>query len=298
MKSNTFLFFGALISWGLTWIIISETQVNLDVDPFISVAWRFLISSGFVFAYLLLKKKQIKFVLNLHIFFIILGLFLYSLNYIFFYFSNVYLISAMPAVVFCLMSIMNLVGEKFYFEKKILTKTWLGAVLGILGIFIIFNKEILNFNFTVKTHLGLFLAFCATCSASIGNLLSEYNNRKYKIGIFEIMSWSMLYGGLIALVAGLLNGSSPVIPVTNLKYMLGMFYLIIFGSIIAFSFYLTLLKNIGPGRSGYIAVCMPVFALIISVIFEGFKPDGFLLFGLPITIAGLILILKQKSAIK
>lgn len=298
MKSNTFLFFGALISWGLTWIIISETQVNLDVDPFISVAWRFLISSGFVFAYLLFKKKQIQFELNLHIFFIILGLFLYSLNYIFFYFSNVYLISAMPAVVFCLMSIMNLVGEKFYFKKQILTKTWLGAILGIFGIFIIFNKEILNFNFTVKTHLGLFLAFCATCSASIGNLLSEYNNRKYKIGIFEIMSWSMLYGGLIALVAGLLNGSSPVIPVTNLKYMLGMFYLIIFGSIIAFSFYLTLLKNIGPGRSGYIAVCMPVFALIISVIFEGFKPDGFLLFGLPITIAGLILILKQKSAIK
>ena len=124
MKSNTFLFFGALISWGLTWIIISETQVNLDVDPFISVAWRFLISSGFVFAYLLFKKKQIQFELNLHIFFIILGLFLYSLNYIFFYFSNVYLISAMPAVVFCLMSIMNLVGEKFYFKKQILTKTW------------------------------------------------------------------------------------------------------------------------------------------------------------------------------
>ena len=295
MKSNVALFIVALVSWGFTWVVISETQVNIDVDPVISVAWRFIISSFIIFAYLIYKKKQIHFSLKEHGFLIILGLFLYSLNYIFFYKSNVYLISAMPAVVFCLMSVMNLIGEKFYFKKQVLSKTWLGAFLGILGIFIIFNKEILDFSFTINTHLGLFFALCATASASMGNLLSEQNNRTFKIGIFESMSWSMFYGGLIALIIGLLDGASPFIPFTDIKYMLGMTYLIVFGSIVAFSFYLTLLKNIGPGRSGYIAVCMPVFALIVSVIFEGLRPDGYLLIGLPITIMGLVLILKQKS---
>jgi hypothetical protein len=41
-------------------------------------------------------------------------------------------------------------------------------------------------------------------------------------------------------------------------------YLTIFGSIVAFAAYLTLLKRIGAARSGYIGVMVPIVALVIS----------------------------------
>ena len=80
--------------------------------------------------------------------FLLFGICLYSLNYVFFYLSNTYLISAFPAVVFSTVVIMNILGEGFYFKKKPSLKTLLGATIGMIGIIIIFNDEIFNFSFS------------------------------------------------------------------------------------------------------------------------------------------------------
>lgn len=295
--SNLFLFSGAVTVWGFTWIIISEFQVNTNIDPVLSVAWRMILSSMIIFMILLWKNKKIKFSLQMHLFFLFLGTFLYSLNYVFFYSANVYLISAIPAVVFSLMSISNLIGERLYFKKNILPQTWFGAVIGIVGVVIIFYHDLSNFSLTVKTHLGLFFAFIATLSASMGNLIFEYQLRNYKIDLMESMSWSMLYGGLVAFLIALVRGSEITLPITNISYMFGLLYLSIFGTVIAFLFYLNLIKNVGPGRAGYISIAMPIFALCVSFIFEDLKPSINLLIGLPVTLLGLVLILKQKSPI-
>ena len=37
MQSNIVLFLGALLFWSATWSIIGLTQVNIDLDPTISV---------------------------------------------------------------------------------------------------------------------------------------------------------------------------------------------------------------------------------------------------------------------
>ena len=295
LKSNLSLFFGALFFWSATWSIIGLTQVNINLDPAISVFIRFIVAGFIILIFIALTKRKLIFSIKDHVYFFVLGLFLYSGNYIFFYKSNVYLSSNIPATVFCLLTIFNILGEKFIFKKSITILTLLGALLGITGIAIIFFNDLISFNLNSGTTLGLMFALLATLSASIGNLLAIYNKRNFNIPLLQNVAFAMIYGAIIALLIAIIKGSEFYIPITNFSYMIGLSYLIIFGSIISFLCYIRFIENTSASAGGYIGVAMPILALIISMIFEDLKPDIYFLSGLPITLLGLLLILKQES---
>ena len=44
-----------------------------------------------------------------------------------------------------------------------------------------------------------------------------------------------------------------------------------FGSVVAFGAYLTLLKRIGAGPAAFVNVFVPVVALLLSTLFEGYR---------------------------
>ena len=171
--NNFILFLITIFCWTPTWNFI-KIQLGY-VDPLLSVFYRFLIAASFIFIYLIITKKNLKFSINHHIWFLFFGTCLYSINYVFFYLSNTYLISAFPAIVFSTVVIMNILGETFYFKKKPSIKTLIGATIGMIGIIIIFNDEIFNFSFNQGTHFGLFLALIATFATSTGNMIFQRN---------------------------------------------------------------------------------------------------------------------------
>ena len=298
LKSNLLLFLGALLFWSATWSIIGLTQVNIDLDPTISVFTRFILAGLIILAYVILTNRKLIFSLKEHFYFFILGIFLYSGNYIFFYHSNVYLPSNIPATVFCLITIFNILGEKFIFKKPITSMTLSGALLGITGIGIIFYQDFVNFDLNSGTTLGLMFALFATLSASAGNLIAIYNKRNYNIPLLQNVAFAMIYGALVALIVSLVKGAEFYIPVNNFSYLLGQAYLIIFGSIISFLCYIRFIENTSASTGGYIGVVMPILALMISMIFEDVRPDIFFLTGLPVALIGLLLILKQESVNK
>jgi drug/metabolite transporter (DMT)-like permease len=297
-KSNLLLFLGALLFWSATWSIIGLTQVNIDLDPTVSVFIRFILAGLIILSYVFLTKRKLIFSLKEHLYFFILGIFLYSGNYIFFYHSNVYLPSNIPATVFCLLTIFNILGEKFIFKKTITPNTLSGALLGITGIGIIFYQDFVNFDLNSGTTLGLMFALFATLSASAGNLIAIYNKRNYNIPLLQNVAFAMIYGALVALIVSFIKGAEFYIPINNFSYLLGLAYLIIFGSIISFLCYIRFIENTSASTGGYIGVIMPILALIISMIFEDLKPDIFFLTGLPVALIGLLLILKQESVNK
>lgn len=298
MQSNIVLFLGALLFWSATWSIIGLTQVNIDLDPTISVFIRFILAGLIILAYVILTNRKLIFSLKEHLYFFILGIFLYSGNYIFFYHSNVYLPSNIPATVFCLLTIFNILGEKFIFKKPITSMTLSGALLGITGIGIIFYQDFVNFDLNSGTTLGLMFALFATLSASAGNLIAIYNKRNYNIPLLQNVAFAMIYGALVALIVSFIKGAEFYVPINNFSYLLGLAYLIIFGSIISFLCYIRFIENTSASTGGYIGVIMPILALIISMIFEDVKPDIFFLTGLPVALIGLLLILKQESVNK
>ena len=290
--NNFILFIITLFCWSPTWYII-KFQLGY-VDPLVSVFYRFLAASIIIFIYLFIKKKNLIFSLNHHVWFLFFGICLYSLNYVFFYLSNTYLISAFPAVVFSTVVIMNILGEMLYFKKKPSLKTLVGAVIGMMGIAIIFNDEILNFSLTNGTHVGLFLALLGTFCASTGNMVYQrtLNNN---FPLTQTLAYAMLYGSLVTLLITQVN-SKELLFEYSFSYIVSLAYLSIVGSIFAFIFYLKLLEKVGAGRAGYVGVVMPVIALLISTVFENLKWEINLIIGLPILIIGAILVINQKKA--
>ena len=82
-------------------------------------------------------------------------------------------------------------------------------------------------------------------------------------------AWGMAYGTLwllgYAVIAGADFGFDPRWP-----YMGSLLYLAVFGSVVAFAAYLTLLGRIGAARSAYATVLFPVVALGLSTLYEGY----------------------------
>jgi drug/metabolite transporter (DMT)-like permease len=288
---NNFILFGVtLFCWSPTWYII-KFQLGY-VDPLVSVFYRFLVASLIIFIYLIIKNKNLKFSLNYHVWFLFFGIFLYSFNYVFFYLSNTYLISAFPAIVFSTVVIMNILGEAFYFKKKPSLKTLIGATIGMIGIIIIFNDEIFNFSLNKDTHMGLFLALLGTFCASTGNMIHQ-RNLNHNFPLIETIAYAMLYGSLITLLVTKIKGTELLFEY-SFSYGASLVYLSIVGSIFAFIFYLKLLEKVGAGRAGYVGVVMPVLALLISTIFEDLEWQIDLLIGLPILLIGAVLVINQK----
>ena len=288
--NNYILFLITLFCWSPTWYLI-KFQLGY-VDPLVSVFYRFLIAAIIIFIYLVIKNKNLKFSINHHFWFLFFGTCLYSINYVFFYLSNTYLISAFPAIVFSTVVIMNILGETFYFKKKPSLKTLIGATIGMIGIIIIFNDEIFNFSLTEGTHIGLFLALIGTFCASTGNMVYQ-RNLNNNFPVIQTIAYAMLYGSLVTLMATQVRGAELLFE-NSISYISSLLYLAIFGSIFAFVSYIKLLEKVGPGRAGYVGVVMPVLALMISTIFEKLEWQIDLIIGLPILIIGAILVINQK----
>jgi drug/metabolite transporter (DMT)-like permease len=289
--NNLILFISTLLCWSPTWYLI-KFQFGV-VDPLISIFYRFFIASIIVFIFLILSKKKMSFNLHQHLSFLLLGVTLFSLNYIFFYLANTYLISGIVTIAFSTILIMNILGERIYFKIKSSKETLFAAGFGIVGILIIFVNELLNFKLEDKTHIGIILSFIATFWASTGNLIHQKNS-KDKIPFIQSIAYGMLYGSLFTLIVAKFRGAEIIFD-NSISYILSFLYLSIIGSVVAFYLYLKLLENIGSARAGYIGVIMPIVALIISTIFESLQWTNNLIFGLPVLIFGCVLILNQKS---
>jgi drug/metabolite transporter (DMT)-like permease len=108
----------------------------------------------------------------------------------------------------------------------------------------------------------------------------------------------MLYGTLLTLAYALLSGTTIVFE-PSVSYIASLVYLAVFGSVISFVSYLTLLGRIGPDRSAYIAVIIPVIALVLSAFFEELRFSSLQFFGVALVIVGNVLVVsrRQKAAI-
>ena len=72
-------------------------------------------------------------------------------------------------------------------------------------------------------------------------------------------------------------------------------YLSVFGSVIAFGAYLTLLGRIGAHKAGYATVMFPVVALVLSILFEGLRLDAAILAGMFLVLLGNTLVLNRRA---
>jgi drug/metabolite transporter (DMT)-like permease len=277
--------------WGSTWYVI-KFQLGM-VDPLLSVAYRFILAGLILFAFCLITGKRMKFNPKEHFLMLLLGLSLFGINYWFVYKAEMVLTSGFVAVIFSLIIFFNIFFNAILLKGKIKKDVIFGAFLGVTGTALLFKNELKTFNLNGEDLLILLFCLGGLVSASLGNILSAYKQKR-KIPVLQSNAFGMLYGG-VSMFLTVLIFDKPVTFDFSMNYVLSLIYLAIFGSIIAFSVYLKLLGEIGPDRSIYIALITPAIAMVISTIFEGYNWDLFAFLGITFLFAGNFLVLRFKT---
>ncbi len=290
-----FLYFITAFIWGSTWLAIHFQLGN--VSPLWSLAYRFTMAAVLLWIYCFFTKRSLKFNRKQHGAIALQGLLMFSLNYILYYFSAIYLNSGVLAVVFATIIIMNIFNSRLFFKTPIDLPLFLAAIIGLLGLTQIFWSEfsklyavggdLKNFG------LGLVLAIVATYIASLGNMASAYTLKVHNLPVIESNTIGMAYGALCLTIFAVLSGIHPTFDI-SLTYVSSLIYLGLFGSVIAFGTYFVLLNQIGPERVAYVFVLTPIIALILSTFFENFHWSIGTFVGLFFVLLGNVLVLNKK----
>ena len=106
-------------------------------------------------------------------------------------------------------------------------------------------------------------------------------------------TWGMFYGAIWTGGLALVSGHAFNFEAT-VDYVASLVYLSVFGSVIAFWAYLTLLGRIGAHRAGYATVMFPVVALVLSMMFEGLKVDLSVAVGTVLVLTGNAFVLRMR----
>lgn len=290
--ATVWLFLINVLIWGSTWIAI-KLQVG-EVPALLSVTYRFTIAVILLFIICWVQKKPFpKFTLNDHLWMVVQGLFMFCLNIVFFFLAMEYLVSGLVAVVFSSVIIFNTIFSALIFKARLSRPVIIGAVLGLIGLILVFWQEIMLFDFVASaTELGFCYGLLSAILTSGGNMVSAHLQKK-GCSVLHNMAWGMLYGLLWTLFLVLVTDVNWVMD-WSFSYILPLLYLAIAGSIVAFWCYLTLLGRLGPSNAAYVMVMTPIVALIISQIFEGYQWSSYAFIGIFCALLGNVLVLWRR----
>ena len=289
---NAILYFIVLLAWGSSWFAISF-QLG-DVAPQVSIAWRFLLASFMLFIWCYARGLKLSFSWRAHSSWLLLGFFLFCVNYICAYFGTIYLASGLVCLIFSTLTLFTVFNGFIFFKKPIRLPILFGAIVGILGLSIIFSNEISNTDWSLESGIvkGFLWMLLATFFASIGMLLSGQMQAR-KMPLVQSNAFSMLYGSLIIVTYVSVSDISFSFS-TSYSYVISLIYLSLVASVIGFGVYLKLVGNIGADKASYVNIFTPTIALFLSTLFENYQWSWTGLVGVALIIIGNIIVLYAK----
>ena len=239
------------------------------VEPIVSVVYRFGLASFILFAFCFITKRSLNFSKTEHGFIFLQGLLLFGLNYWLTYMAIEKINSALAAVLSTSIVYFNVFFARLFLGDKIKKEVLVGATIGVFGVILIFMPEVKISANAKFAWIGISLVLAGSVFASLGNIVSAKAQRK-KIPVVQANAFSMGYGTIIFAIIALASGKTFNFD-ASFSYIGSLIYLALFGSVIAFGAFLTLLGRIGPDKAGYVTLVYPVIAMILSTFFEGYQ---------------------------
>ena len=262
------------------------------VPPEVSITYRFALSAVLVFGFCIATGRSLRFGWRDHVLFAALGSFLFSLNYIGIYLSELYVASGLTAVAFSSVIVFNILFAALLLGTR--TSPWvlLGAAAGLTGIALVFWNDIVTFELAGPGAKGLGLALVAAALASLGTVVSARGQRE-RIPVVQLTAFGMGYGTLVIAFVTLVLGR-PLVFDWSAAYVGSLVYLVVFASVFGFWFFFSLVGRIGPERAGYVMVMFPVVALVLSTLFEDFTWTPLAAVGVLVVLLGNAFVLARS----
>ena len=282
-----------VLTWGTTWYAITF-QIG-HTSPEIGVALRFALAGGTVLAMCAWRGLPLRFGLREHARFALQGAFLYGVSYICVYHAEQHVASGLVAVGYSASPLISGLGASALFGVRVSTRFVFGGLLGIAGVALIFWPEFGKAAGSNAAALGALFTVASVLLSTVGSLTAS-RNRNHSLPLWPSLGYGMLYGAASCVLVALLQGQRIAPDAAALalpSWWASLLYLSLAGSVMTFACFLTLQERIGPGPTGTVGVMTPLLALLISMLFEDFRPDLLTFAGAALAVLGNVLMLRR-----
>lgn len=290
---NALLYCLVVVIWGTTWIAIYLQQGPVAAP--VSIFWRFAVATALMMIIMLVRGKLRTLSLRDHLFCLLQGSCVFCFNFWCFYTAAAWINTGLESVIFSMAVLFNAVNSFFFFGQKPPLRFYCAAALGLTGIVTLFWQDLMRSGFSGSLLLGIGLSALGTFGFSLGNMISLRHQKK-GLEVMTTNSWAMLYGTLLIATIALLRGDN-FSPEWTFSYLGALLYLAVFGSVIAFGAYFTLVGRIGPSNAAYSTLLFPLVALSFSTVYEGYSWQINAVAGLVLILVGNLVMFARPPAL-
>lgn len=277
--------------WGSTWLVIRD-QLSV-VPPSWSVSYRFLVAGVAMALYAVAKRERLRLDARGLGFAAILGTAQFVCNFNFVYRAEHYVTSGLVAVVFALLLVPNALFGRVFLGQRLGRQLVIGSAIAMAGVALLFvNEARIDPHGPRAVLSGIGFTLCAILSASIANVMQGTAIAK-RYPMAPTLAVAMLIGAALDAAFAWATTGPPVFEM-RIGYVIGVLYLGLAASALAFPLYFGVIRVIGPAKAAYSGVIVPVIAMLLSTLFEGYRWSGLAIAGAVLAAIGLVVALKAR----
>lgn len=282
------------IIWGTTWV---ASKIGVQKAPALEVASirQFIGGSLYVLFFIFIKKQPLPTLKQLG-WLTIMGILMFvSANGIA-TMALKHISSGLGALIAALYPLCVVLIEAIFFKNKNINFfTFIGIILGIGGIAVVFYDNAFH-SHTGGFALGVILSLIAMITWSIATIFIA--RKKADINPYYATGWQMLTSSAILFSIVIITGDH--IPLANIPAQTwgALTYLVLAGSIFTFVAFIYSMKHLEPAIASLYAYINPIVAILVGSLVVNEKLTFNILIGSVITLIGVYLVnrsMKQKQ---
>ncbi len=259
------------------------------------MTYRFTIAATAMFVVAAATGASLRIGREGHLLALAFGLPQFCLNFNFVYAAERHVTSGLVAVVFALLLVPNSAFGRIFLNHKISGRFLIGSAVAMAGVALLFVQEIRTSAAAPREVLiGIAFSLAGVLAASVSNVMQAGSALRAR-PMASMLAWAMTYGVIANALFAWANYGPPVVEMRT-GYWLGLLYLGLAASALAFPFYFGVIRAIGPAKAAYSSLIVPVIAMALSTVFEGYHWSLLAVAGGVLALIGLTIALRSRAA--
>jgi drug/metabolite transporter (DMT)-like permease len=280
--------------WGSTWIVIRD-QLG-SVSPHWSVTYRFVIAAAAMALLARVKGDPLRLGREAILPVLVLAFTQFFVNFNSVYLAERHITSGLVATFFALLLIPNALLARIFLDQHVNRRFVIGSAIAGVGIALLFAHEFrLGRASPEALTVGLALTLCGMLGASAANVY-QARPKVRAFPLTPLLAWSMAIGAMMDGALAFAVAGPPTLD-PRPAYLAGLLYLALAASALAFSLYFPVVRKIGPAKAAYSSVMVPIIAMTLSTLFEGYRWSALAGLGAVLALGGMLVALGGRPKV-
>lgn len=264
-----------VVLWGTSWLF--SKIVLLEISPTNSAILRLIVASIIFYFMLRVFYKGHSIEKQDQLYTWGIGTFCIGIYFIVQYIGIKYTTTINSSIIIGLSPILTtLISAKIFHQEKLTYAKIFGALLGFLGIYLMFSKGE-GLHFGQETLKGDLIMLASTLAWALFGVLSKRLVDKYEP--FVAIAYAYIYGTVTLLPLTLVGGFWPSVMTMSIKGWGSLIYLASLCSVFGFYAWYQGIKILGASKTSMFSYVNPLVAVTIGFLFLKEPGDMYTLFG-------------------